>query len=719
MASKTVKNTIVNDSTEPKRRTKPIIRSNLEQPTIEVLITQINTTINDSDEENPNNSDKIKSQKLLGELTDYDIDYIFKELKDTIDYNELIKLIKYFPIFNCSNTNIDNLIYDDSQSENFDCDTFINGKVFRTLFTDSKILHMPEINKNKFKLVDLIKAFLKTKDSFSMSKYHEYLLFHNFLFNIKAENCPILINYTKSFMLKNNDAYKRLYYAIKPRFENRVIFWMLQQINNDPIIKGFKHLIDIDYQLNNEEDKKYDICLMNNIIIEIQEANKNHDHNPNDVAKKNMAITDNKLIVYFKEANYRDKNKNKIEVLNEFWNELRGHIIVLCCKNNDANLRKYTELWYIDQLNNKLEIMRQSNLLKLDANNRKRKNIEIAIKTLEDKINSNNTALLHKVFRWKDDTENLKDKKVIDLDSILLELNPIEKTNSVLKQEIIDKYSHDMKIIDINSSINYYIDWDQMTDIVLDGDNISSRNNLFSYLKSVDTSYKEFIKYAFTYSDKLIKLNTEYHNSIKADIQTKNTKIVNELKDDIKQLKETVDDYQEVQRKTISACNKVKEYIDVCIPNKTLIKEFNDILSKNILYDEAQKVKNKMKSSYSEINLDIVGPIFNRTGFPIHWTGNFKNRITPEIFESKCNIWKIPTTLRNKFLECNDYDYFCLKLIDTPEIVIPVCISEPIINDIVINQLPSAIPIVKPIVKLTPSKTIKKKPVSESDSDIE
>ena len=286
MASKTVRNTIANESSEPKRRSKPIIRSNLEQTIIEVPIAQINTSINDSDEESSNNSDKIKSQKLLGELTDYDIDYIFKELKDTIDYNELIKLIKSFPDFNCSNTNIDNLIYDDSQSENFDCDTFINGKVFRTLFTDSKILHMPEINKNKFKLVDLIKAFLKTKDSFSMSKYHEYLLFHNFLFNIKAENCPILINYTKSFMLKNNDAYKRLYYAIKPRFENRVIFWMLQQINNDPIIKGFKHLIDIDYQLNNEEDKKYDICLMNNIIVEIQEANRNHDHNPNDVAKK-------------------------------------------------------------------------------------------------------------------------------------------------------------------------------------------------------------------------------------------------------------------------------------------------------------------------------------------------------------------------------------------------------------------------------------------------
>jgi len=51
MASKTVRNTIANESSEPKRRSKPIIRSNLEQTIIEVPIAQINTSINDSDEE--------------------------------------------------------------------------------------------------------------------------------------------------------------------------------------------------------------------------------------------------------------------------------------------------------------------------------------------------------------------------------------------------------------------------------------------------------------------------------------------------------------------------------------------------------------------------------------------------------------------------------------------------------------------------------------------
>ena len=652
---------------------------------------------NDNDVPIPTNSKKVKksSTNTFRDIVLEKVDEIRSEVA-----SKLKKINKDFVIDNTHNTN-PNVSKSDDIKVNFKL--FYNTYKFKdsqiiTRFTKAKSHESKskkiEMLRDEIPLDDLIDFFLMVQDINMKGQYHEYIPFHKMIFNYE-ELIDIYFKTNKEDINKEKiDMYHSLinYYGFcddqyadhfKVRYETQVINLIQNRFKYDEFLGKFYDQIKIVFQHTIDNETKFnDICIMDDIIIEIQENDGNHYNNPNDNYKKEIAIRDNKIIIYY----YQKKdNRNKQNYFNTFYLQLKKLVAANLFKKYPESCMHYRTIDFYDI--NREELHKRREELKIATRNNvndQLSKLQLRIDKLKDILINSSRETLNKFFNWRDESYRCKVNKQDDRCIDLYELLEETKIDELNYDKIVDKYNDDiLEITQDNGQTKYMINWLTINFIVIDplNDDENTKRNLMRYHVYADESYKKIIDIITYKSDLFNKLNAEKNETDtslfkkKSDIKlarkdrTINEKtaqakryltiIKNSHKNDIK-MKIILDEFEldlsTPQSKIVSVWNKKIVETEELIKSTELI---NENVSNNTNNKPRQFIINKLK--LNEPPLIITG---FKTKFPIYYTGNhIKDFITKEDLIGVLNDFKkIPKKIQDQIIRLftgthdNSYD---------------------------------------------------------------
>jgi len=650
MASKTVRNTIANESSEPKRRSKPIIRSNLEQTIIEVKLPKSSKTKlqNKQDEDVIIPKYTIKepvttiNTQILEQVSKIEADKINKKkLKPTFamlhKYINLNNFINYLKSFN----ELIGVFVDGISSSNYKFEASLYVDILKNFFKSSKMFAFFKKDEYTFKYTvtvqELIEYLISTPDDATLGKHDEI-----FLCNMMLFNCTFDINKLPDYdTLINEKKIEPYHNYIEPREETQVLAYFKYRILNEPFFT-FKSSDDINakpyfkdcfkfvnqYRINdadgikiydlaiaikNFNTNKYDVKL----LLEVQEAKGGHVNNPEDDKKKLIAINNDVDIMYYRLYHYYHNPDTLKATYNRYFNFVKALILESNVECRKEYLKfKYTQSYRADKVvleNEKLTCKNKTRLTE----------IRDQLQIIQDKLDSE--KILLQILKWKDDSRNVtlnnnndhididitdenydlehdcdplndKTNKVINLDEVIEILKSRIKN---IKQNIINEYNNKIKYDDNK----HHIDWDLLAEIIMIYSKTEIRQTLLSYLLKVEVIYEDILKLDKkyqTFNKNLIRWSHSYKSNDKNDkhnkelaIQKDNTARTTSLNN---YLIEKINDFSLVSTQFYEAMEKnmsfeVSNDVFTIYDNYSIkLKEFN-----NLNFNMEANVTNKYK----------------------------------------------------------------------------------------------------------------------------
>ena len=691
MASKTVKNTIANESSEPKRRRNPKNIVSIDETKIDI---QLPKSLSAKSKQNKTKTED-KTLETFKDKVYNKIDEIRLDVA-----SKMKKINKDFVIDNVNNLSpnvrkSDDILVDIKLIYNTynykDC-KFINNFT-KAKKSDTKIKKI-EMLKDKVSLDDFIEFFLTVQDNNMKGQYHEYIPFQKMLFNYE-EPIEYYFRTNEGDINKNKiDMYSTLinYYGFCDdefpdnfcvRYETKIINLIKNRFKYDDFLGKYHDKIKIVFQYTIENETKFnDICIMDDIIIEIHENDLNHYDNLNDNYKKEIAIKDNKIIIYF----YQIKDtRDRRNYFNSFFLQLKKLV--------QANLfRKYPESCMHFRTIDFYEITKETlNKRQEELKNAKKNNDLEDLEDLQFLINEQKIILecssrdtLGKFFGWRDASyyceKNKQDERCIDIYE-LLEETKIKKPQW---QQIIQRYNrYILKIKSQNNgAIKYMIDWLTINFIINDplNDDEKTKRSLTTYHVYADKSYIKIMDIIEYKADLFNKLNAENNETEKINFKKKSD--IKLAKKDIKLDMKTAqcNRYLSIIKKNHKNNNKVATVLDtfeleLSAPQSKIYTDWkNSIIETDELIKSSEIIKDNIDNDtnnkpkqfiINKIKIDEPPLIINgfKTKFPIIYTSNQENYISKEDLIGILNDYKkIPKKIHNQVIRlmigfpCNNYD---------------------------------------------------------------
>lgn len=532
-------------------------------------------------------------------------------------------------------------------------------EVFKTLWTDKSIITMLDNYEKHITFKESIYCLLMVKDGHTQNKYHEYMPYHNILFELEADkDLNQFINY---YNMTTNPMYKPFYNGptnlseksqkafIHARDENRFDYWLHCALKSHELFGPFYHLVSFEYQYN-IDGKLLDVCINKKISIEFHEIGKAHLDNETDTYKKQLVIKNNMLPLTFRMDDYEGDN-HILELksfLDELVNYLFGTIFLISPDENNEdvidNIKQLREQFSINRF---IILMKKDikslkkNLKELNKNEHVRIQLKDEIKALEARTSADELEKFKLIFKWKHESQTNKiTDKVINLDEVIKEL---QNNNLNLKQELIKKYSNKIKL---DNNI-HMINWDFMSDIINDHSRGTIQKNLFAYLKTVQSSYEMITdKYITPYLCKINSVNYDYHNMMKIVYETSKEREIDMLKKNNKISKLTIIELKKKIKEVITAGeNMKKNFKNKKILETKPIQNFYEKFDKlNTYYKKTKHDANKKsdETDYEPNVKNIGAQIFDIEGFDIIYTGDYNDSISKDLYFSKCSQYKVP-----------------------------------------------------------------------------
>ena len=534
---------------------------------------------------------------------------------------------------------------------------------------------------------EFTRFFLKINDSYTQGQFHEYIPIHKLFFKYKDElekdfdEISFKKNQPNTFLIHSIEFYRYEDRLMKYdsnnlisytdicgvdspfvkhfniRFETQFDYWLINKFKYHPLFG--KHLdkipIVLQYAIENQT-KVNDGCIMNEILFEVQESGVEHCDNSNDDYKKNCAIKDNKIMVYYHQKTNTQSDRTK------FWDIIEKLVYAILFKKYPEIQIEFKRIDYYDTVYK--EIIRFTE--EYDITNEKLERLELKekIDELNDIFKTTETTKLDKFFVWNElwfrQIIDGKDPRIIDLYE-LLEITSIDEDDF---HKIIKNYAKDMSKDSSNlNKIKYKMNWETMINIVGDplNEKQRTRRNLNKYLSYADLSYRKIINMILYKSDLFEKLTIEANLLNMNDAKTKSDNMIAGLR--IKN--KSKDDFIILQDKKIKIDNEIQRelYIDV-IQKNNLFSNLNanqlEITKKWIKNYEL--IKNQiMIGSKSNINTPIeicikvkYGPLLKISGskkeFSIIYTFNPKDKVLKEELLGILKDFNIPPRIRDKLI---------------------------------------------------------------------
>jgi hypothetical protein len=552
---------------------------------------------------------------------------------------------------------------EDNRDKDSDC--LINKKLLYDI-TYKKFFDINSNYKDYITFNQLLN-FLLTKDGANSSatcgKYHEFMDMIHILCNISIDQND-LPKYDKiNFMLKQ---------IIKPdREEYEICWWIINKVSNDNFIKKFLFLDSekkekyafpsFQHEYNN---RFYDVCFDKlGLIIEIQENNSAHKHNPNDELKELIIKMMGKRIKYFKLCEYK---KRHIDYLNDFWHNTLKKAIIEALLYDKVEARKaYCFDRFIEICKEEYEEIKKE-IIHLHSCEKNVKNVKSEryenlcekLINLDKFIKLPNQSLLCELFNYRDKAEETKNDYIIKVSDIK-EIFGFDFSTINKLYDIIYNSGFKMKQLDFDDQREMCIPWHTLVKLVrmkkLNRPE-NDINEIDDYLQNIESIYEEIIRKIKSHTDEIINnINNNIKNYKKYDEH-----IIKKEQDNLnKKISNLSDKIEKFEFETKYFCNISKQLIkitkkqnDICTDIFTKKKD-KELINKNKnLSDELEQYYNinigNNITIQKEINKSII---LEMPYFPIIFTNNPNDKMNMCNFIGLCNAYNINATNQKKIKE--------------------------------------------------------------------